>query len=276
MATHPLFNDFKANKPSFGAWLTMPGYFHARAMAQSHPDLSWIIIDCEHGLTSMVPGAAEAVSAIQGVKANMQGPSAVLRIPATSVSDSTSWQIKYALDSGARGVLVPYVGTAEKAREIVQDSRFPEPGKNFRRGFGSAFTHLNWGITSLEYKDNANEHVLVMVQIESKEGVENVEEIAKVDGIDVLFIGPNDLSISLGYPMPAPDVHPEVEKVIQHILQVCKQNNKKCAIFCTNGAEAARRAREGFDMMNVSVDLWALQGGIKTELDVAYLHHKQG
>lgn len=104
MTTHALLQAFKANKPAFGAWLTLPGLFHARSLAKSSPYLSWIVVDCEHGLVPLVPGAAESIAAIEGV-----GPSSIVRIPATGVTGSTSWQIKNALDAGARGVLVPMV-----------------------------------------------------------------------------------------------------------------------------------------------------------------------
>ncbi|KXN86819.1 2-keto-3-deoxy-L-rhamnonate aldolase [Leucoagaricus sp. SymC.cos] len=243
MTTHALLQALRSNKPAFGAWLTVPGLFHARALAKSSPHLSWIAVDCEHGLVPLVPGAAESVSAIESA-----GVSSIVRIPATGVTGSTSWQIKNALDAGARGVIVPMVSSAEKAREVVADSKFPPVG---RRGFGSPFTHGTWGLTMSEYLGAANDNVLVMVQIETKEAVEKVQEITQVDGIDVLFIGPYDLSISLGYPPPLPDPHPVVEQVIQKILKVSHDAGKKCAIYCTSGSQAAKRAAEGFDMVNL-------------------------
>lgn len=109
MATHALLNAFKSSKPALGAWLTVPGFFHARTVAQASPHLSWVLIDCEHGLVPLTPTAAESVAAIHGAVGGSGGPSALVRIPATGVSASTSWQIKYALDAGARGVLVPMV-----------------------------------------------------------------------------------------------------------------------------------------------------------------------
>ncbi|KAG6834713.1 hypothetical protein H0H93_007870 [Arthromyces matolae] len=113
MAARALITAFKANKPAFGVWLTTPSIFHARTLAQSSPHLSWVVIDCEHGLIPLVPGASETVAAIHGAVPNGNGPSAVVRIPATGASGSgnTNWQIKYALDAGARGVLVPMVST---------------------------------------------------------------------------------------------------------------------------------------------------------------------
>ncbi|KAF7350154.1 Phosphoenolpyruvate/pyruvate domain-containing protein [Mycena venus] len=275
MATHALLNAFKANKPAFGVWLTAPGFFHARTVAQASPKLSWVAIDCEHGLTSVHTGLSETIAAIHGGAGGpAEGPSAFVRIPATGVSTSTSWQIKHALDAGARGILVPMVGptyrveflSPEKAKEIAADSRFPPRG---RRGFGSSYTHGNWGMSVSEYLEGANDAVIVMVQIETKEGLANVEEIAAVDGIDVLFIGPYDLSLALNYPAPSPDPHPEVEKVIQHIRQVVQKAGKKCAIYCINGSQAARRAAEGFDMINVTSDVGALSSAIFDHLAVA-------
>ncbi|KAI0311222.1 Pyruvate/Phosphoenolpyruvate kinase-like domain-containing protein [Amylostereum chailletii] len=264
MTTHALLAALRANKPAFGAWITLPGAFNARLVAQSSPHLSWVVIDCEHGLTSLQPGAAESIQAIAGSGPN--APSPLVRIPATGVSSGTGWQIKYALDAGARGIIVPMVGTAEKAKEVVADSRFAPVG---RRGFGSPFTHGTWGVSANEYVAGANESVLVMVQIETREAVDNIEAIAAVDGLDVLFIGPYDLSMSYGYDRPSPDPHPDVEKIIQHILAVGHKHGKKVAVFCTSGSQSAKRAQEGFDMINVTADSSALSENLAAHLATA-------
>ncbi|KAH9478055.1 4-hydroxy-2-oxo-heptane-1,7-dioate aldolase [Psilocybe cubensis] len=271
MALHPLKQALRANKPAFGAWLTLPGTFHARTVAKSTNDLSWIAVDCEHGLIPLLPAAAESIAAIEGARPG-GGPSAIVRIPATGVTNSSSWQIKHALDGGARGIIVPLVSTAAKAKEVVADSRFPPLG---RRGFGSPFTHGTWGVTASEYINSANDEILVMIQIENKEAVENVSEIANVDGVDVLFIGPYDLSICLGYPTPNPDPHPDVEKVIQKILQAAHESGKKCAIYCTSGKQAALRAQQGFDMINVTSDMGAMSESIAHHIAVATTGTKQ-
>ncbi|TFK23494.1 Phosphoenolpyruvate/pyruvate domain-containing protein [Coprinopsis marcescibilis] len=261
--SHPLLRALQSNQgPSYGIWLTLPGVFHARTLAQASSDVGWIVIDCEHGVVPLVPGAAESVAAIKGSRPD-GGPSTIVRIPATGASDSTSWQIKYALDAGADGVLIPMVSTAEKAAEVVKDAKFPPKG---RRGFGSPFTHGVWGVTPSEYLATANDSTLVIVQIETKEAVNNLESIVQVDGIDALFIGPYDLSISLGFPPPSPNPHPEVEKVIQRVLQVSKQANKKCAIFCASGTQAKGRAKQGFDMINITSDTGSIVEGINRHL----------
>ncbi|KAJ3823733.1 Pyruvate/Phosphoenolpyruvate kinase-like domain-containing protein [Lentinula raphanica] len=265
------------------------------------------MLDCEHGLLPLHPsGATEVIAAIHGVR---DGPSALVRIPATghgtgSGSEGVNWQIKYALDSGARGekglvLFLDYpisnggnqkvywyqwyalslqsntnddnifsqVSTPSQAQEVVISSRFPPQG---RRGFGSSYTQENWDIqTAGEYLNVANKSVIVLVQIETREGVQNVKAIAEVDGIDGLFIGPYDLSNALGYPPPSPDPHPEVEKVIQDILRVAHEAGKKCAMYCISGAQAARRAAEGFDMINVTSDVGAMQSGLAAEYKAA-------
>ncbi|THU95104.1 Phosphoenolpyruvate/pyruvate domain-containing protein [Dendrothele bispora CBS 962.96] len=270
MQTHSLLSRFKSNTPAFGAWLSngSGGFFHARAMAQSSPNLSFIVIDCEHGLVNLNPGVAELVAAIHGV-GHLDGgapPSTIVRIAATGFTTGVNWQIKYALDAGARGVLVPMVSTAEMAKNIASDARYPPVG---RRGFGGAYTHGNWGLTRSDYFKHANENVLVLVQIETLEAVKNMKEIAEVEGIDGLFIGPSDLSISMGYPPPSSDPHPEVEKVIREILKAAHDAGKKCAIFCFNGVQAAKRAAEGFDMINVTSDINAMTEGIASNIKLA-------
>ncbi|KAJ7917168.1 Pyruvate/Phosphoenolpyruvate kinase-like domain-containing protein [Mycena leptocephala] len=240
----------QSKQTGLGVWLTSPGFFHART-------LSWVLIDCEHGLTSLNPGLSESVAAIHGARP-ADGPSALVRIPATGVSSSTSWQIKHALDAGARGILVPMVPLclhAQKAEEVVADSRFPPRG---RRGFGSSYTHGNWEMSASEYLAAADDAVIVMIQIETRDGLANVKEIAEVDGIDVLFIGPYDLSISLGYPAPSPDPHPEA--------------GKKCAIYCINGSQAERRAAKDStwsEQINVTSDVGAMSSAIFEQLAVA-------
>ncbi|KZP20950.1 phosphoenolpyruvate pyruvate domain-containing protein, partial [Athelia psychrophila] len=242
MATHPLQHAFQARIPAFGAWISLPSPFMARAVAQASPHLSWVLIDCEHGLTSLQPGCAEAIQAIQAGggsgggsgysaggdgKSDVKGgqaPSVVVRIPATGPSDSVGWQIKYALDAGARGVLVPMVSTREQATAVAAASRFPPLGV---RGFGSPFGPLAWDLGPFAYVGAANTDVQVMVQIETKEAVQNVKEIADTPGIDVLFIGPFDLSMALGLPPPFPAPGPALEAVLAQILEAAHTAGKK-------------------------------------------------
>jgi 4-hydroxy-2-oxoheptanedioate aldolase len=114
------------------------------------------------------------------------GVSPVVRIPANE-----GWMVKRALDAGAHGIVVPLLYTVEDATKLVQTAKFPPVGQ---RGFGSPFSMGSFDVkgklTGYEYMTNANDNLLTIVQIETKEAFENVEAIAAVPGIDVLFVGP--------------------------------------------------------------------------------------
>ncbi|KAF8580263.1 Phosphoenolpyruvate/pyruvate domain-containing protein [Ramaria rubella] len=268
---HPLLRSLRSATPAFGAWLTLPSPHSARqiALAGRSSGLSWVCIDCEHGLTPLVPGVADTIAAISSLP-GPQTPSILVRIPAPGLQHSglsTSYQIKQALDAGAHGIVVPMVSSAEIARQIALDARFPPVG---RRGHGSPFAHQTWGVTDAEYLGTkANDEVVVCVQIESRDAVENLEGIATTNGIDVLFIGPFDLSLALGYPTPNPYPHPEVEKVVQRIKNVAHKHQKKVAYYCTSGELAKQRADDGFDILTVSSDVGALAEGLTRNLATA-------
>ncbi|PCH39611.1 Phosphoenolpyruvate/pyruvate domain-containing protein [Wolfiporia cocos MD-104 SS10] len=266
MATHRLLEAFRAPKPAFGAWITLPGALNARTAALASPHLSWLLIDCEHGMTSLQPGAAESIQAISGLGSS--APSTIVRIPATGAcaDGSAGWQIKYVLDAGARGVLVPMVSTAAQAKSIVAAARFPPKGI---RGFGSPFTQSTGGLTASEYLASANDGVVVLIQIETVETVQNLDKILSVDGLDGVLIGPYDLSLAHNYPPPSPDPHPEVEVIIQEILRKAHAKGKKCAMYCTSGAQSNRRAQQGFDMINVTSDSGALSKALAEDLAAA-------
>jgi HpcH/HpaI aldolase/citrate lyase family len=107
---HPLLTAFQSQRPALGAWLMLPGILHARFVAQASEHLDWVVIDSEHGLTNL-QSAAESIIAIESSRNGNLGPSPLVRISATGrdVEQGSGWQIKYALDAGARGVMVPMV-----------------------------------------------------------------------------------------------------------------------------------------------------------------------
>jgi 4-hydroxy-2-oxoheptanedioate aldolase len=238
---------------SFGAWQMLPGGNLSRVIARAGFD--WVCVDCEHGnvagiVLSLQPQAIsnirtpdhqmhESVAAIASC-----GASPLVRIPANE-----GWMVKRALDSGAHGIVVPLLYTADDARTLVQSAKFPPVG---RRGYGSPFTMGSFAtegdLSGLEYLQNANESLLTIVQIETKEAIQNLDEIAKVEGIDVLFIGPWDLGNNLGYPVTG-DFAPELKTAIAKILEVAKANGKKAGIYTTGGEMARMYAEQGFHMV---------------------------
>lgn len=247
-----------AQSTAYGFWLTYPTPAVARtilrsAAASGQGKFSWVLIDAEHGLISDQDYYAltTAISA--------EGASPIIRVPWAE-----EWMIKRALDAGAHGVLTPMCHTAADAAAIVKFSKYPPRGS---RGYGPMYAiHSFEGVAAGNaYDGEAAKDLVVAIQIESQQGVDNVEAIAAVDGLDVLLIGPFDLALQMGVLRGGP----EHEAAIQKVLRAAKANGKKAAIFCTDGAQARQRAAEGFDMVSVITDVGALGEIMTRELSVA-------
>ncbi|KUI60415.1 2-keto-3-deoxy-L-rhamnonate aldolase [Cytospora mali] len=239
--------------PSYGIWQMLSGANISRALARAKPD--WIMVDCEHG---NIDDAAmhEAIPAISSC-----GVSPVVRIP-----DFQSWMIKRALDAGAHGILVPLIRTVDEVKQVVAAAKFPPEG---RRGFGSAIAMQNFNpVPSFtEYLQQANAALLTMVQIETKEALDVVEEIAPL--VDVLYIGPFDLGNNIGYPIIDGDVKPQLKEAISKILKAAKGAGKKCGMYSTSGEEAAQYGAMGFDMINVGTDVTTMESVMKQSMAAA-------
>lgn len=152
-----------------------------------------------------------------------------------------------ALDSGAHGIIVPLVNTAGEAQKIVHAAKFPPFGG---RGFGSPFSVEKFGIQSAgEYLQQSNDALVTIVQIETSEALQNVDLIAKVSGIDVIFIGPFDLGNSIGHPITDGTMAVELKDAIATILQTAKDNGKHTGIYATSGEQAREFADQGFQMV---------------------------
>jgi len=251
----PLKVAFTEGRQSMGMWQMLPNTNVSRALARTGVD--WVMVDCEHG---NIDDSAmhEAVPAIAAL-----GVSPIVRIP-----DMQSWMVKRALDCGAHGVLVPLLRTVDEAKAIVQSAKFPPWG---RRGFGSPFAaeRFNPVPSFTEYLQQANGALLTMVQIETQEALEVVDEIAAVEGLDVLFIGPFDLGNNIGHPIINGVVAPELKEAIGRTLAACRKTGKKCGIFSTSGEQAKMFADQGFDMISVATDFTALEFTMKEQLSAA-------
>ncbi|KAL6906838.1 Phosphoenolpyruvate/pyruvate domain-containing protein [Trichoderma evansii] len=246
---------FDANKPAYGGWQMIPGAAPARILAQSGVD--WVLVDCEHG--SLDDRAMhESVPAIAAL-----GVSPIVRLPGME-----PWMVKRALDCGAHGILVPLLRTVKEAEDLVQAAKFPPLGK---RGFGSPYSAKQFGatISSLEYLNQANDNLLTMVQIETKEALEAVDEIAAVKGIDVLFVGPFDLGINIGHRVTEAGIPPELDEAISKVQVAAKKAGKKSGIYTFNGAHAKSCQQRGFDMVHVVTDYMGLEDVVKQYLTTA-------
>jgi 4-hydroxy-2-oxoheptanedioate aldolase len=217
----------------------------------------WLAVDAEHSAQnpSLV---AEMVAMI--VDAGTSAP--LVRIPALSME----W-FKWTLDAGAWGVIVPMVNTPEEARQAVSWSKYPPEGM---RSMGGAFAPYGFGLSDWKsYTQIANNEIMVVVQIESTQGLANLDGILSVQGVDVAFVGPNDLHVQLGLPPSTEGAEPEFVAALERIKTTARQHSVACGIFCANGEAAARRIREGFQMVNAAADISCLLEAATRNLRVA-------
>ncbi|GLA13892.1 hypothetical protein AnigIFM62618_011309 [Aspergillus niger] len=247
-----LLNALRANAKPILTFLGLPSFRTAQIVAQT--GLDGIIIDCEHGHISddSMHSATAAIASL--------GVSPLVRLRMTH-----SDLIKRALDAGAHGIVVPQINTAEEAQTVVSYSKFPPQGL---RGQGSAFPAFTHSIDLPTYIKTANETLITCIQIETKQGVENVEEICAVPGVDMIFIGPNDLALSLlGY-VPARGDELEFVQAIEKIVAGARKHGKWVGRLSNNGT-LGREHLKVFDTVALSYDIRAMQNWYTSELQVA-------
>lgn len=162
---------------------------------------------------------------------------------------------------------MPLLNTADDARSLVKSAKFPPAGL---RGFGSPFAMEKFGgVTQTEYLQQANDSLLTIVQVETQDALHNVEEIAKIPGIDVLFCGPFDLGNNLGHPILDGTMHDELKEAIAKIQRVAKENDKASGIYAVSGDQARQYADQGFQMVSVATDATSLPAYLGSALTAA-------
>jgi 2-dehydro-3-deoxyglucarate aldolase/4-hydroxy-2-oxoheptanedioate aldolase len=160
--------------------------------------------------------------------------------------------IRKALDTGCDGIVVPQVMTAEEAREAVQWSLYPPLG-NRRVGISRAHSY---GMAFRDYVDRVNEHLTIVVQVENAEAVKNIESIAAVPGIGAIFIGPFDLSGSLG--VLGQISHPQVQGAIEEVRECCRKAGVPLGIFAADAQNAKTYINKGFGLIALGMDTFYL------------------
>lgn len=172
--------------------------------------------------------------------------------------------IARALDVGVLGVMVPMVGTRAEAEHVVSCTRYPPHG---RRGAAFGFAHDDYEGGDVAAKIAAlHERTLVIVQVETGEGLDNVEAIAAVPGVDALWIGQFDLTNFLG--IPGKFEHPTYLAAVDRVVQACAAQGKAPAMLATDDAWARDYAAKGFRLMAYGIDQLLLQGALRQGLDV--------
>jgi 2-keto-3-deoxy-L-rhamnonate aldolase RhmA len=225
-----------------GTWIMSGSPLVAEAVG--HAGFDWGVVDMEHSPLDMM----EVVHLLQALSSTKMVP--LVRVP---WNDAVT--VKRVLDAGAMSLLIPFVETADQARTAVAATRYPPRGV---RGMTSMSRASRFG-TVPNYIQTANSQVGVIVQLETKAAVDAVDSIADVDGVDAVFIGPGDLSASMGV---AGDVtHPSVMEAMSRAAQRCRALGKPVGTLAASPEMAVRYRAAGFDFIGVGSDLALLMGG---------------
>jgi 4-hydroxy-2-oxoheptanedioate aldolase len=237
-------------EPAIGAWLSMGSPIAAEIVANAGYDA--VIMDHEHG-----PGDfLNAISLMQAVAE--AGPTPMMRVP---WNDTV--YIKRALDIGVMGIIVPYVQNADEARAAVDACRYPTKG--IRGVAPHAGRCSRWGMRLGEYLDAWPKQLLLMCQIETEEAIENIEEIAAVDGVDMLFLGPSDVSASIDHMLDL--ANPDVIALIERAERKMRKTNKLLGTVIRPGQTLNWTYEQGYDFVIAASDAKLISAGGQAQVD---------
>jgi len=235
----------KEDKPLWGLWLGLPDTSCAEICAGAGFD--WLLIDGEH-----------APFDLQSTMAHLQAMAPYNVSPIVRPEEGRTALLKRLLDIGAQSLLIPMVDTPEQAQQLVQAVRYPPEGI---RGLGSSLARgANWNRIP-GYLHKANEQICLIVQAETVTAMENLAEIAAVDGVDGVFIGPSDLSASMGH-VGNPD-HPEVVEAIENGIRTINAAGKAAGLLSINPKQAQHYVDVGARFVGVGVDTLLLSNGAR-------------
>jgi len=234
--SNPVVDKLRSGQPSVGSWLSLCSPVAAETMAAMGWD--WLVVDVEHSPV----GFETMVNCFRATQ--LGGAVPMARVP----WNETVW-IQRTLDAGALGLVVPMVNTAEDAQNVVSNMRYATKGQ---RSFGGSRVAA---YIDGDYRTWTEENLAVIVMIETAQAVENAEAILGTEGVTGCFIGPNDLSLSLG-------VHPSEtgpgtvhEAAIQAVLAAAKKMGKAAGKHCFNAPEVTLRIGQGFQFLALASDL---------------------
>lgn len=222
-------------KPIVGQWLSIASPALTELIANIGMD--WLLIDTEHSAASW--------ETVEDMVRSMKGTEVV---PLIRVGDNDPALIKQALDRGASGVVVPMVNTAEEAARAVEFAKYPPAGSR-----GVAATRASgYGRNLEEYYSKWNEESIVVIQIETSEALQNIDEIAAVHGVDVLFLGPVDLSANIGVFLDFE--HPSFIEATSRVLEAAENHGKAAGYMAMNASAAIEKIEEGFKFIALGTE----------------------
>ncbi len=236
-------SELRAGKPKMGLFLNA----HSPTLAEqlAHSGYDWLLVDTQHG-----PMSYEHLSAMLAAIAS-GGAKSMVRV--AGYHDRAG--IQQALDLGADGVLVPYINTAEEARQAVSCARYPTAGT--RSVYFPQRSTNKAGL--LGYVGNANANIIIALQVETASCIENMAEIAAVPGVDILFLGQNDLCMSMGlyekYEFPHMYTSPELGAATDKLVSEARKNNVILGLFLFGTSRVGEFLEKGFTFISIGNDL---------------------
>ena len=240
--------DLLAGKRLIGCWSSLANAITTEVLGVAGFD--WILLDGEHSPN-------DVGTFIPQLMALKDSPSA----PVVRPTSNNEVEMKRLLDAGFYNFLVPFVESADEALRAVRATRYPPQGV---RGVSVSQRSNRYG-TVPDYFKTINDHICVMVQIESRAGVAVAREIASVDGVDCIFVGPSDLAAGLGHLGNAG--HPEVQQAIAEVFADAKACGKPTGILAPVEADARRYMEMGATFVAVGSDLGVFRAGTQALRD---------
>lgn len=229
-------------------WLSIGDPFAAELMARQGFDA--LCIDMQHGLTEL----SSLVPMLQAVSQTDASP--VVR-----VTSNDPPAIMKALDLGAFSIIVPMISSAEDAAKAVSAARYPPRGT--RSSGPTRAVHY----AGADYIAKADEEMLVIGMIETKEGLANLDSICATPGLDAIYIGPADLAFALDMPPKPDNTDPRHLEACHRIRDAAHRHGKKACMHCASGTFAAGAIARGFDLVMITSDILSLIGGARKQLD---------
>lgn len=235
------------DRPAIGLFLATASRIVAEAIGLGGFD--WVLVDLQHGEANL----DDARGMLQAISATPATP--LVRVPWNEPA-----LIQRTLDLGAYGVVVPMINSRADAMAAVGAAKYPPLGY---RSWGPVRGTLYGGG---DYFEQAGAETLLLAQIETAAAVERVDEIMAVEGIDGCYVGPNDLSISMGFPPESPSLAPPVEAAIERVAQAVHAATKIPGIMTYSAEVTNRRIRQGYRLIALGSDLRFLRNAAREEL----------
>jgi 4-hydroxy-2-oxoheptanedioate aldolase len=238
---------WQADQTAVNGWLAIPSAFSAEVMA--HQGWDSLTIDMQHGVIDY-----------QAMVGMLQAISATPTVPVVRVPWLEPGILMKALDAGAYGLICPMINTRDDAQRLVAYTNYAPRGT---RSFGPIRALLYGGA---DYPQHANETIVRFAMIETRQALDNLDAILSVEGLDAVYIGPSDLSLSLGCRPVFDDVDPPVAQAIDHILERARAHGVVAGVHNGVPEVAGARAQKGFRFVTLSSDARLMAAGAQQML----------